>query len=57
MDKKGFDTKKDFPFKFENVNVSSLKVVNALPKSLRFLAPLRREYGSRLRAKQAAKAA
>ena len=46
----------DYPFKFENTFESSPTVVNALPKSVRFLFPIRREYGVRLRAKQATKA-
>jgi hypothetical protein len=46
-----------YPFKFEEQDVSLKSVVNTLPKTLRSLAPIRREFGFRLRSKQAAKAA
>ena len=46
-----------FPFKFEPAKLlNSSSVTNALPRSLRLLAPIRRDYGFCLRSKQAVKA-
>lgn len=56
-DKNGFSFGNSFCFKFEKNSDTPFEVVNTLPKSLRFLSTIRREYGTRLRAKQAAKAA
>jgi len=46
-----------YPFKPEQVAESGrVSVKNALPKSIRFLSPIRREFGYVLRIKQATKA-
>jgi hypothetical protein len=44
------------PFKQEYDALGNQHITNALSKSIRYLAPLRREYGFYLRAKQALKA-
>jgi len=52
----GIISKNEVPFKYEEVSPNVFEIPNLLPKSFRFLAPLRREYGFILRAKQAIKA-